>query len=81
MTWCLTDLGGSRVKIRGISQKCQIARVRPPPESLGALNMSSNKGPSMIKQTFTGSATTLTTMDSDNSPHPVNTDIVRKYYA
>ena len=68
-------------KFQEISQKCRIARDRSPSESLGALNMSSNKGPSTIKQKFSGSAITLTTMDNDNSPHPMNTDIVEKYYA
>ena len=71
---------GSRVKIQRIPQKCQIARGRPPYESLGELNINFSKGPHAIKKTFSGSAATLTTMDSDNSLHPVNTDIVRKYY-
>ena len=38
----------------------------------------SYKGPCMIKKIFSGSATTLTTMDSKDFPHPVNADIVKK---
>ena len=34
-----------------------------------------------IEQIIFGIYTTLTTIDSDNSPHPMNVEIVRKYYA
>ena len=61
--------------------RCQIARGRPPSESLGALDMNSSNESCGIKKTFSGSATTVTTMDNDNPLHHVNTDIVGKYYA
>ena len=35
------------------------------------------EGPYMIKSIFFGGAMILTTMDSDDLPHPVNTDIVK----
>ena len=50
-------------------------------KSLGALNMDSSNEPCTIKQTSSRSVATLTTMDNENSPYPVNMDIVRKYYA
>ena len=43
--------------------------------------MNSSNGSCTIKQTSSGSVATLTTMDDDNSPYPVNVDIVGKYYA
>ena len=64
-----------------ISQKCQIARAKTPSESLGALDMNSSKESCTIKQTSSGGVETLTNMDSDNSPYPVNMDIVRRDYA
>ena len=67
--------------IQGISQKCRIARDRPPSESLGELNIRFSKGPRSIKKTFSGSDATLTIMDNDNFLHPVNVDIVKKYSA
>ena len=39
------------------------------------------EGPFMIKIIFNGGAMILTTMDGDDLPHPVNTDIVKRYYA
>ena len=73
-------LGQSSQDSRNLS-KCQIARGRSPSESLGALGMNPDNESSMIKQTSSGSVATLTTMDNDNSPYPVNMDIVEKYYA
>ena len=35
----------------------------------------------MVKNVFSGGAMILTTMDGDDLPHPVNADIVNKYYA
>ena len=67
--------------MKRISQNFQIARGRTPSESLGALDMNSSSESYAIKQTPSGSVTTLTTMDSDNSPHSMNMDIVRKHYA
>ena len=48
-------------------------------ESLGALDMNSTRESYAIKQTPSRSVTTLTTKDNDNSPYPVNMDIVGKY--
>ena len=81
MTWCLTDLG--EVESR-FEESLKISK--DPGEDLrlnrlGAMSMSSSKGPRTIENFFSGSATTLTTMDSDNSLHLVNADIVKKYYA
>ena len=39
------------------------------------------KGPFMVKNIFSGGAMILTTIDGDDLPHPVNADIVKKYYA
>ena len=39
------------------------------------------EGPFVIKSIFSGGAMTLTTMDGDDLPHPVNADIVKRYYA
>ena len=39
------------------------------------------EGPFVIKSIFSGGATILTTMDGDDLPHPVNADIVKRYYA
>ena len=58
-----------------------MARGRSPSESLGTLDMNYNNESCTIKQTPSGSVTTLTTKDNDNSPHPVNMNIVRKDYA
>ena len=73
-------LGKSSQDSRNLS-KCQIARGRSPSESLGALDMNSSNESCTIKQKYSGSVETLTTMDNDNSPYPVNMDIVRKDYA
>ena len=39
------------------------------------------EGPFMIKNVFSGGAMILTTMDGDDLPHPINADIVKRYYA
>ena len=39
------------------------------------------EGPFVIKNFFSGGAMILTTMDSDDLPHPVNAYIVKRYYA
>ena len=39
------------------------------------------EGSFVIKNIFSGGSMILTTMDDDNLPHPVNTDIVKRYYA
>ena len=39
------------------------------------------EGPFVIKNIFSGGAMILTTMDGEDLPHPVNTDIVKRYYA
>ena len=39
------------------------------------------EGPFVIKRIFSGGAMILATMDGDDLPHPVNTDIVKRYYA
>ena len=55
-----------------------MTRGRSRSESLREFNMNSNNESCTIKQTPSGSVTTLTTKDSDHSPHPVNMDIIRK---
>ena len=39
------------------------------------------EGPFVVKSIFSGGSMILTTMDGDDLPHPVNTDIVKIYYA
>ncbi|XP_058759439.1 uncharacterized protein LOC131632725 [Vicia villosa] len=39
------------------------------------------EGPYVVKNAFSGGALTLTTMDSEEFPCPVNTDMVKKYFA
>ena len=39
------------------------------------------KGPFVVKKVFSGGAMMLATMDGEEFPHPVNADIVKKYYA
>ena len=39
------------------------------------------EGPFVIKRIFSGGAMILTTMDGEDFMHPVNADIVKKYYA
>ena len=40
-----------------------------------------NEGPFVVKTMFFGGAMILTTMGGDDLPHPVNEDIVKRYYA
>ena len=39
------------------------------------------EGPFVVKNIFSGGAMILSTMDGDDLPHPVNADIVKRYYA
>ena len=39
------------------------------------------EGPFVVKTVFSGGAMILSTMDGKDFPHPVNADIVKKYYA
>ncbi|KAI5447986.1 hypothetical protein KIW84_015428 [Lathyrus oleraceus] len=39
------------------------------------------EGPFVVKKVFSGGAMILATMDGEEFPHPVNADIVKKYYA
>ena len=39
------------------------------------------EGPFVIKSIVSSGAMILTTMDGDDLPHPVNVDIVKRYYA
>ena len=39
------------------------------------------EGSFVIKSIFSGGEMILTTMDGDGPPHPVNADIVKRYYA
>ena len=39
------------------------------------------EGPFVTKNIFFGGEMILTTMDGDDLPHPVNADIVKRYYA
>ena len=38
------------------------------------------EGSFVVKKVFSGGAMTLTTMNDEDFPHPVNADIVKKYY-
>ena len=39
------------------------------------------EGPFVIKRVFSGGAMMLTTIDGEDFSHPINADIVKKYYA
>ena len=39
------------------------------------------EGSFVVKKVFYGGAMMLTTMDGEDFPHPVNVNIVKKYYA
>ena len=39
------------------------------------------EGPFVVNNIFSGGAMILTNMDGDDLPHPVNADIVKRYYA
>ena len=39
------------------------------------------EGPFVVENIFSGGAMILTTMDGNDLPHPVNEDIVKRYYA
>ena len=39
------------------------------------------EGPFVVKSIFSGGAMSLTIMDDDDLPHPVNENIVKIYYA
>ena len=39
------------------------------------------EGPFVVKKVFSGGAMILTTMDGEDFPHLMNTDIVKRYYA
>ena len=39
------------------------------------------EGTFVVKKVFSGGAMMLTTMGNEDFPHPVNSDIVKKYYA
>ena len=38
------------------------------------------EGPFVVKRVFSDGAMMLTTMDGEDFPHPINADIVKKYY-
>jgi len=38
------------------------------------------EGPYVVKRAFSGGAMTLTTMDGDKLPRPMNMDAVKKYF-
>ena len=39
------------------------------------------EGPFVVKKAFSGGALVLTNMDDEELPSPVNSDIVKRYYA
>ena len=39
------------------------------------------EGPFVVRKVFSGGVMMLTTMDGEEFPHPMNVDIVKKYYA
>ncbi|XP_058722923.1 uncharacterized protein LOC131594738 [Vicia villosa] len=39
------------------------------------------EGPFVVQKVFSGGAMMLATMDGENFPHPVNADVVKKYFA
>ena len=39
------------------------------------------EGPFVVQKVFSGGAMMLATMDGEDFPHPVNADVVKKYFA
>jgi len=39
------------------------------------------EGPFVVKRAFSGGALVLTSMDGEELPSPVNSDVVKRYYA
>ena len=39
------------------------------------------EGPYVVKKFFSGGAMLLTTMDGEEFPHPINANVVKKYFA
>ena len=56
-------------------------RLNPNKCTFGVQWTPTYEGPFLVKNIFSGGAMILTTMDGDDLPHPVNADIVKKYYA
>ena len=42
---------------------------------------SNYEGPFVVKRAFSGGASVLTNMDGEELPSPVNSDVVKRYYA
>ena len=40
-----------------------------------------HEGPFIVKKAFSGGALVLTNMDGEELPSPVNSDVVKRYYA
>nr|KYP73671.1 hypothetical protein KK1_006318 [Cajanus cajan] len=49
-------------------------------DKIGKLTLN-YEGPYVVKRAFSGGALILTNMDGDELTYPVNSDVVKKYYA
>ena len=58
-----------------------IKRIIPPQGDPSGKWTPTYEAPFVVKNIFSGGAMILTNMDGDDLPHPVNVDIVKRYYA
>ena len=58
-----------------------IMRIIPPQSDPRGKWTPTYEGPFMIKNIFSGGAMILTIMDGDDLPHPVNANMIKRYYA
>ena len=59
-----------------------LKRILPPNNTDARGKWAPNyEGPFVVKKIFLGGSMILTTMDGEDFPHPINVDIVKKYFA
>jgi hypothetical protein len=58
-----------------------LKRILPPGTDNRGKWTPNYEGPYVVKKVFSGGALMLTTMDGEDFPSPVNSDVVKKYFA
>ena len=59
-----------------------LKRILPPNNTNARGKWAPNyEGPYVVKKVFSGGSMMLTTMDGEDFPHLINTDVVKKYFA
>jgi hypothetical protein len=58
-----------------------LKRILPPGTDNRGKRTPNYEGPYVVKKVFSGGALMLTTMDGEDFPSPVNSDVVKKYFA